>query len=176
MKQTSFILKSFAVIAMAGWSLTGNAQRYEIDRGRVFFGEDLVLQADVRSFEDLGCGYAKDRHNVYMYGRVLENVDPLSFRLKPRGTWRQTRHDEANESGPHKGYFKTKWNVYFGDKKIDALASSFEELGGGYAKDAFNVYYYGEKVEGAWAKSFKYMGDGYGEDNFNAFYRGRKLE
>ena len=75
-----------------------------------------------------------------------------------------------------KGYYKTTFNVYYGDKKLDAMASSFVELGGGYAKDAFNVYYYGEKVKDAWASSFKYTGNGYAEDTFDAYYRGKKLE
>ena len=75
-----------------------------------------------------------------------------------------------------RGYYKTKWNVYFGNKKIDAIASSFEDLGCGYARDAFNVFYYGERVDGTWAKSFKQTGNGYGEDQFNVYYRGRKIE
>ena len=158
-----------------GWAMTGNAQRYETDHGRIYFGNELVMHADVQSFVDLGCGYAKDHHNVYMNGHVLENVDPSTFRLKKRETW---RHKGKDEEAPHahKGYYKTKWNVYYGDKKLDAMASSFKELGGGYAKDAFNVFYHGEKVEDAMASSFKYTHDGYAEDSFNAYYRGRKLE
>ena len=192
--------------AMMGWTAVSHAQRYEIDRGRVYFGERVVMYADVRSFVDLGCGYAKDRDNVYLDGRVLENVDPSTFRLKERSTWRHRGNEPMGEPArPPRGYYKTKFNVYYGDQKIDAVASSFEELSdgyardafnvfyygeklsgviasrfkvldGGYAKDAFNVYYHGVKVEGAMASSFKYTGDGYGEDNFNAYFRGKKLK
>ena len=56
------------------------------------------------------------------------------------------------------------------------MASSFKEIGDGYAKDAFNVFYYGKKVDGASASTFKYTGDGYAQDAFNAYYRGRKLD
>lgn len=168
---------------MTGWALTSHAQRYEIDHGRVFFGDKMLVQADAHSFKDLGYGYAKDRQNVYMFGRVLENVDPSSFRLKKKSTWRQndSEYDYSQQGewmGPEsqRGYYKTKWNVYFGNKKIDAIASSFEDLGCGYARDAFNVFYYGERVDGAWAKSFKQTGNGYGEDQFNVYYRGRKIE
>ena len=160
---------------MIGWAITGNAQRYEIDRGRFYFGEELVVHADVQSFKDLGFGYAKDRHNVYINGRVLENVDPSTFRLKERSNHRHPGKDKE-EPSTHKGYYKTTFNVYYGDKKLDAMASSFVELGGGYAKDSFNVYYCGEKVKGAWASSFKYTGNGYGQDSFDAYYRGKKLE
>ena len=202
MKQSAFLLKSFLVVTMMGWTLMSNAQRYEIEHGRVYFGDEVMMQADARSFVDLGCGYAKDRMNVYMNGHVLENVDPSTFRLKERSTWRHRKDESTPEN---KGYFKTNFNVYFGNKKIDAMASSFVDLGGGYAKDSFNVYYFGEKlkgcmassfeileggyakdsfnvyyrgnkVDGAMASSFKYMGNGYGQDHFNAYYKGKKLE
>ena len=202
MKQSAFLLKSFLVVTMMGWTLMSNAQRYEIEHGRVYFGDEVMMQADARSFVDLGCGYAKDRMNVYMNGHVLENVDPSTFLLKERSTWRH-RMDESTPE--NRGYFKTSFNVYFGNKKIDAMASSFVDLGGGYAKDSFNVYYFGEKlkgcmassfeileggyakdsfnvyyrgnkVDGAMASSFKYMGNGYGQDSFNAYYKGKKLE
>ena len=175
MKKTAFLHKSLVLIMMIGWVMTGYAQHYEIDRGRVYFGEELVAYADIQSFKDLGFGYAKDRHNVYMDGRVLENVDPSTFRLKAHNSHRHPGKDRE-EPKVLKGYYKTKFNVYFGDKKLDAMASSFVELGGGYAKDAFNVYYYGEKVKDAWASSFKYTGNGYAEDTFDAYYRGKKLE
>ena len=202
MKQSAFLLKSFLVVTMMGWTLMSNAQRYEIEHGRVYFDDEVMMQADARSFVDLGCGYAKDRMNVYMNGHVLENVDPSTFRLKERSTWRHRKDESTPEN---KGYFKTNFNVYFGNKKIDAMASSFVDLGGGYAKDSFNVYYFGEKlkgcmassfeileggyakdsfsvyyrgnkVDGAMASSFKYMGNGYGQDHFNAYYKGKKLE
>ena len=202
MKQSAFLLKSFLVVTMMGWTLMSNAQRYEIEHGRVYFGDEVMMQADARSFVDLGCGYAKDRMNVYMNGHGLENVDPSTFRLKERSTWRHRKDESTPEN---RGYFKTSFNVYFGNKKIDAMASSFVDLGGGYAKDSFNVYYFGEKlkgcmassfeileggyakdsfnvyyrgnkVDGAMASSFKYMGNGYGQDHFNAYYKGKKLE
>ena len=202
MKQSAFLLKFFLVVTMMGWTLMSNAQRYEIEHGRVYFDDEVMMQADARSFVDLGCGYAKDRMNVYMNGHVLENVDPSTFRLKERSTWRHRKDESTPEN---KGYFKTNFNVYFGNKKIDAMASSFVDLGGGYAKDSFNVYYFGEKlkgcmassfeileggyakdsfsvyyrgnkVDGAMASSFKYMGNGYGQDHFNAYYKGKKLE
>ena len=176
MKQTAFLLKSLLVVAMMGWTLMSQAQRYEIDHGRVYFGEDIVMHADARSFVDLGSGYGKDRMNVYMNGRVLENVDPSTFRLKERSSWRHHGHEGMGEPPMHKGYYKTSFNVYYGDKKIDAMASSFTDLGGGYGKDSFNVFYRGTKVEGAMASSFKYTGNGYGQDNFNAYYKGKKLK
>jgi len=204
MKQVNFLFRLCLVMAMMGWTLTSYAQRYEVDRDRVYFGGEMVIHADTRSFVDLGFGYAKDRHHVYMNGRVLEYVDPSSFRLKES----RPRHGHANTGRdiqePYKGYHKTSFSVYYGDKKIDAVSSqfveldygyakdsfsvfflgekikgatcsSFEVLGGGYAKDAFSVYYYGEKVEGAFASTFRYTSNGYAEDSLNTYYRGEKL-
>ena len=204
MKQVNFLFRLCLVMAMMGWTLTSYAQRYEVDRDRVYFGGEMVIHADIRSFVDLGFGYAKDRHHVYMNGRILEYVDPSSFRLKES----RHRHGHANTDRdiqePYKGYHKTSFSVYYGDKKIDAVSSqfveldygyakdsfsvfflgekikgatcsSFEVLGGGYAKDAFCVYYYGEKVEGAFASTFRYTSNGYAEDSLNTYYRGKKL-
>ena len=177
MKQTAFLLKSFLVVTMMGWTLMSNAQRYEIDRGRVFFGDEVMMEADARSFVDLGSGYAKDRMNVYMNGHVLENVDPSTFRLKKRSTWHHHGREEKGEPAPeNRGYFKTNFNVYFGDKKIDAMASTFQDLGGGYAKDSFNVFYFGEKLKGCMASSFVILEGGYAKDSFNVYYRGTKMD
>ena len=204
MKKNAFFQKSLMVMGFIGWSMASFAQAYEVDRNRVYFDREPMPFADARSFVDLGYGYAKDRDNVYLDGHVLEFVDPATFRLKEGHDIRH--HDNRgwrDNNRTNRGYHKTKFNVYYGDKKIDAMASSFKDLGGGYAKDAFNVFYYGKKmdasaptfkileggyskdafnvfyygrkVEDAHAPSFKYTGDGYAEDTFNAFYRGRKL-
>lgn len=175
MKRIAFLLKSFVTMVLLGWSLMSHAQGYEIDRDRVYFGEEVMMQADARSFVDLGCGYAKDRRNVYLNGRVLEFVDPSTFRLK-----RGSRHHEHEDidAVAQRGYYKTQFNVYYGNKKIDAQAATFVELGSGYAKDAFNVYYFGEKIKGSMASAnFVILDDGgYAKDAFNAYYRGKKVE
>ena len=168
MKQSAFLLKSFLVVTMMGWTLMSNAQRYEIEHGRVYFDDEVMMQADARSFVDLGCGYAKDRMNVYMNGHVLENVDPSTFRLKERSTWRHRKDESTPEN---RGYFKTSFNVYFGNKKIDAMASSFVDLGGGYAKDSFNVYYFGEKLKGCMASNFEVLEGGYAKLETFLFFK-----
>jgi len=206
MKKKVLFQKLLIVIGFIGWSLSGFSQAYKIDRNRVFFDTTPILHADARTFVDLGFGYAKDCNNVYLDGRILEFVDPATFRLKEHENAHPHEHGSWREHGrSHKGYYKTKFNVYYGDKKIDAIAFSFKDIGdgyakdafnvfyygkkldgataatfkileGGYSKDAFNVFYYGKKVDGATATTFKYTGDGYAEDAFNVFYRGRKIE
>lgn len=177
MKKIAFLHKTFLLIAMIGFAMTGYAQQYEVDRGKVYFENELLMYADARSFKDLGYGYAKDHYNVYLNGQVLENVDPSTFRLKHSGSWRHREDSQVETVEPpaRRGYFKTTFNVYYGDKKIDAMPSTFKELGGGYAKDSFTVFYCGEKVEGAMASTFKYTGEGYGQDTFDAYFRGKKI-
>ena len=177
MKQTAFLFKSLMLVTMMGWTLMSQAQRYEIDHGRVVFCDEVMMQVDAKTFVDLGCGYAKDRMNVYLNGRVLENVDPSTFRLKERPASHHFRYGEMDEPmSAHRGYYKTNFNVYYGDKKIDAMASSFVDLGGGYAKDSFNVYYFGEKLKGCMASNFKVLEGGYAKDSFSVFYHGNKVE
>lgn len=177
MKQIALLFRSLMVVMMMGCTLMVHAQKYEIDRGRVFYGDQIIMHADAKSFVDLGSGYAKDRMNVYMDGRVLENVDPSTFRLKEHSSWRHHGHWERNDPAPeHRGYYKTQFNVYYGDKKIDAMASTFVELGEGYAKDSFNVYYFGEKLKGCMAANFQILEGGYAKDSFSVFYRGNKVE
>ena len=205
MKQKSFSLKSLMVIGLIGWSIASFAQSYKIDRGRVYFERKPVLYADARTFVDLGYGFAKDCENVYLDGRVLEYVDPATFHLKGHPTLHYREPIEhRNYDRRHAGYYKSNFDVYYGDKKIDATAATFKEIGegyakdafnvfyhgikmdasaatfklleGGYAKDAFNVFYYGNKIDGASPATFKYTGDGYAEDTFSVYYRGRKLE
>ena len=78
---------------------------------------------------------------MYLNGHLLEFVAPSTFRLKRVAALRHHGHEEV-DAGTLRGYYKTQFNVYYGNKKIDAQAASFVELGGDYAKDAFNVYYF----------------------------------
>ena len=134
---------------------------YRIERNHVYYRQHQLTDADVRTFVDLGYGYAKDYRNVYWEGRVLPHVDPANFRLKGQevGRYRVTTHD-----------------VFYDDMKTEANPRSFQELGGGYAKDAFDVYYCGKKIKDAFANKFVYLGDGYAEDAFNTYYRGKKVK
>ena len=71
MKQSAFLLKSFLVVTMMGWTLMGNAQRYEIEHGRVYFGNKKI-DAMASSFKYMGNGYGQDHFNAYYKGKKLE--------------------------------------------------------------------------------------------------------
>ena len=55
---------------------------YSYNRNGVYYQRQPIVDADYRSFVDLGFGYAKDRYNVYYLGRILPYVDPMTFSLK----------------------------------------------------------------------------------------------
>lgn len=182
---------------------------YEMFEGRVFFDQREVIYADYETFVDLGYGYAKDCNHVYMNGRILPYVDPYTFNVSPRYspkeeypefdndyTPRHSRYGEYRVVGRQvfyageivrdawsasfqdlgQGYAKDAFSVFFRGRKIEgATASSFKILRYGYSKDAFNAYYYGRKIDGA-GFNFKVLDDGYAEDGFNVWYRGRKIE
>ena len=43
MKQNGMIFRTLLLAAMMGFSLMSNAQRYETDHGRVYFGEEMLM-------------------------------------------------------------------------------------------------------------------------------------
>lgn len=178
-----------AVIVMAACPLFAQPSgTYRLDRSRneVYYEGRVVPDADFRSFEDLGFGYAKDRNHVYRFGQILEYVDPASFRVdrrfacgdgwsdQPDGGWRP---EGPHHGGRHySGYYKSSFDVYYDGRKIDANAGSFTILDDGYAKDSFDVFWQGRAIDGAVPSSFKSLGWGYARDAFNVYWQGRKIE
>lgn len=101
MKQFTFLRKTLLLTAMMGWTMMGNAQRYETDHGKVYFGNELVVYADARSFVDLGCGYGKDSFNVYYCGEKVKGAMASSFKYTGDG------------------YGQDAFDAYFRGKKIE---------------------------------------------------------
>ena len=82
-------LRCSALLLFAAFTLAANAQApqkntklYSLNRNGVYYQRQPIVDADYRSFVDLGFGYAKDRYNVYYLGRILPYVDPMTFGLK----------------------------------------------------------------------------------------------
>ena len=82
-------LRCSALLLFAAFTLATNAQApqkntklYSLNRNGVYYQRQPIVDADYRSFVDLGFGYAKDRYNVYYLGRILPYVDPMTFGLK----------------------------------------------------------------------------------------------
>src|SRR5688572_7089426 len=58
------------------------------------------------------------------------------------------------------------------EEKLDLDASTFVDLGSGYAKDATQVVYFGEIIEGADAPSFTVLAGGYAKDAHEVYSDG----
>lgn len=164
-----------------------NAQRHESNylvRGdEAIYDGKVIREADAKTFQILGQGYAKDQYNVYLDGQVLRFVDPLTFRLKEQGdaySHRGTERPVDNHRGDYAHrptYHKDNFNVYFNGEKVKgASAQTFRDLGDGYGCDSFYAYYFGEKIAGSAGSSFKLIGHGYSKDAFNVFYNGEKIQ
>lgn len=157
---------------------------YHIDRMNqtVYFCDTPISDADIRTFRDLGYGYAKDNRHVYLYGEILLYVDPATFRVSrqygPDGGHNHRPGDDYPYPDTRKrGYLISNFDVFYNGKKVeDASAQSFEVLKDGYAKDAFNVYWNGKKIQDASSHSFEVLRDGYAKDAFNTYYLGKRID
>ena len=171
------------------------AQRYQSDyqiKGDRVLYNGRPIVADARSFQILGYGYAKDRMNVYLDGVVLRFVDPSTFRLQmggrdPRGHGAGNVHRGRGVPGNNRlfapEYVVSRYDVifdfnayYFGEKLQGVTSSSFQNIGAGYAKDAFDVFFCGEMIRGASSNTFKILDEGYAKDAFNVYFCGKKIQ
>lgn len=177
------LFRTIAVAVLLLGAAAASAQsygRYEVRKDRVYFNGIEVRTADARWFSDLGYGYAKDRSHVYLNGQILPYVDPSSFRID-----RRYGPDSSVFPGTDDGYLQGWYNegyivagnavLYNGFVVTGARASSFRDLGWGYAKDAFTVYYCGQPVSGVSVSSFKVLKDGYAKSSYEVVYLGNRI-
>lgn len=175
-RKTCFLV--FSLVMFCGLTTSVKAADYIRQAGAIYYKGVLLPMADERSFVELGFGYAKDWRYVYWEGRVLPYVDPMGFRLLPpgrTGTILPRPDDEPWYPQSIEGYKVINNKVFFNGKQVDATASNFTELGGGYAKDAFSVFFMGRKLTDASPSSFVHVGGGYYKDAWNVFFDGRKV-
>lgn len=148
---------------------------YQVAGGVVLYCGTPLSMADVYSFVNLGHGYAKDAYRVYYLGDVLRYVDPRTFRLK-RDDYHRPYDGDDGFMYRSRGYMIMSHAVLFNGKNVEgASARSFQDLGGYYGKDTFNVFFMGRKLSGTSSNSFRYLGDGYAKDSFDVYFMGRKV-
>ena len=167
-------------------------REYTITRDYVYFRGQPLREANPRYFQDLGHGYGKDNRYVFLFGQILEYVDPATFRLvtqrRPYGPdpAQDLVDDDIDEDTynlyyggnfTQGGYVQMNNSVLYHGRKIEgASAQSFRYLGKGYAKDDWYVYFEGKKIKGASTMNFSLVGGFYATDNWAVYYRGRKVE
>ena len=194
---TKKVLMCFFALLFASTSLMESQaqvfnREYTLTRDYVYFRGQPLREANPRYFQELGHGYGKDDRHVFLFGQILEYVDPSTFRLvtqrrpfgpDPTQDFVDDDIDENTYSLYHGGNFTQGGYVqlnntvlYQGRKLEGASAQSFRYLGKGYALDNWNVYFEGQKIKGASTMNFSLAGGFYATDNWSVYYRGRKVE
>ncbi len=133
----------------------GNFSNYKKDDNYVYFGTDIAVGADPKTFEIIDDQFAKDKAHVYYKGGMLENSDSSTF---------------VGGEIP-----KDKFNVYLFlicednqwaqcyRKVEDADPATFKPIKYGFYKDKNNIFYNTKMVSEADANTFAvYDGGKYG--------------
>ena len=162
---------------------------YRIMGGKVYYNNIIMHEADPRTIQDLGYGYAKDDEYVWFEGRILPLVDPYTFRLKhtapPAGS-------VPPQHGSQDFGLEDLFSLLFGNgsNHNGGQAPGYDHGHGynpgghgpghmqperGYEIVGNKVYYNGVLVSNASAHSFKDLGWGYAKDSSRAYYCGRKI-
>jgi len=116
---------------------------YSKDKNTVYKScGDILKDADVNTFENIGDGYAKDKNYVWNMAKLINGADSLTFKVLSDG------------------YAKDKDKVYFDGSIINNVdTSSFDvveeklfdkngnEIVSAYGKDKSHVYKFGKVVE-----------------------------
>ena len=139
---------------------------YSIDKGKVYYGSEILEGANPKTAELIGFSLLKDDKNVYYMGEKIKDVKIKNFEKLGQNYWK-------NEN-----------KIYYRDKKIEnADIMSFKVLNEDYAKDKNNVYDGNESI-GRGIKdpeTFEFLPNGiiygtlYGKDKYNVYYIKNKM-
>ena len=137
---------------------------YSIDKGKVYYGSEILEGANPKTAELIGFSLLKDDENVYYMGEKIKDVKIKNFEKLGQNYWKNDN------------------KIYYRDKKIEnADIMSFKVLNEDYAKDKNNVYDGNESI-GRGIKdpeTFEFLPNGiiyatlYGKDKYNVYYVNR---
>ena len=141
---------------------------YSIYKGNIYYGNEILEEANPKTAELIGFSLLKDDKNVYYMGEKIKDVKIKNF----------------EKLG--KNYWKNDNKIYYRDKKIEnADIMSFKVLNEYFAKDKNNVYI-GNSSIGLWKldkienpETFEFLSDTintdsfYGKDKYNVYYVNR---
>ena len=140
---------------------------YSIDKGKVYYGNEILEGANPKTAELIGFSLLKDDKNVYYMGEKVKDVKIKNFEKLGQNYWK-------NEN-----------KIYYQDKKIEnADIMSFKVLNEDFAKDKNNVYDGNESIGRGIKdpKTFEFLPNGiiydvwlYGKDKYNVYYIENKM-
>ena len=150
---------------------------YSINKGKVYYRDEKIENADIMSFKVLNEDYAKDKNHIYRGSEVIDSSlsgkikDPKTFEFLPNGIINATL------------YGKDKYNVYYIENKMincfDTYYSIYEVnginkdkvevLNKWFIKDDKNIYFKGEILEGVDYNTFEVLPNGDGKDKDRSY-------
>lgn len=161
---------------------------YAKDKRSVYYGKDVIPNADAETFILFSILFSKDRSNAYFKGKPIPNSESETFELicgnfaKDRNYiyWENkiiSNNPEAFKILSH-NYAKDDKKVWFFRNmifsRIDTLYVSspneFEMIDNRYAKDRANVYFHGIIIDKVNLEHFKILGQNWSKDDRNIFY------
>ena len=168
MKKNILKILLFLVLANVGF---GDAAQnlgdyYSINKGKVYYGNEILEEANPKTAELIGFSLLKDDKNVYYMGKKIKDVKIKNFEKLGQNYWKNDN------------------KIYYRDKKIEnADIMSFKVLNEDYAKDKNNVYDGNESIGRGIKdpKTFEFLPNGiiygilYGKDKYNVYYIKNKM-
>ena len=169
MKKNILKVLLFLVLANVGFGdvIQILGDYYSIDKGKVYYGNEILEGANPKTAELIGFSLLKDDKNVYYMGEKIKDVKIKNF----------------EKIG--KNYWKNDNKIYYRNKKIEnADIMSFKVLNEDFAKDKNNVYDGNESIGRGIKdpKTFEFLPNGiiydvwlYGKDKYNVYYIENKM-
>ena len=172
MKKNILKVLLFLVLANVGF---GDAAQilgdyYSIDKGKVYYRNEILEGANPKTAELIGFSLLKDDKNVYYMGEKIKDVKIKNF----------------EKLG--KNYWKNDNKIYYRDEKIEnADIMSFKVLNKDYAKDKNHIYRGSEAIDSSLSgkikdpETFEFLPNGiinatlYGKDKYNVYYIENKM-
>ena len=168
MKKIFLKIVLFLILVNVGFGDTTQnlGDYYSIDKGKVYYGNEILEGVNPKTVELIGFSLLKDDKNVYYMGEKIKNVKIKNFEKLGQNYWKNDN------------------KIYYRDKKIEnADIMSFKVLNEDYAKDKNNVYDGNESI-GRGIKdpeTFEFLPNGiiyatlYGKDKYNVYYIKNKM-
>ena len=143
------------------------------DKNHVFFNDEILENADAKTFENIQSSYYKDKNNVFILqgtnvdARILA-ADPNTFKILKEFSWTKDQNNVfygrqklANANVKTFTAIDENWGkddkyYYNRENKIDSLDyQSAQIVGANYIKDKNKVFYENILIEDANPKTFK---------------------
>lgn len=163
---------------------------YASDNKNVYYELQKLPHADYLSFRILDSSFAKDKHHIYLNGRIIIDADPESFET---GKYQDDKIFNFYHIGDHyvqyiapenlrtidsRYLYKTDGEfIYTFNARIeDADIASFEIIDEQYSRDQQRVFFSSTPLLNADPQSFRLLKHGFSRDNHHLYWNERKVE